>query len=76
MSSYSLKGRKITEMKNSKVARTKDGTIMLLSKCAVCDSKKSKLVKEQYASRLLRSLGIKSPSRKTHLVGPLLLYRY
>ena len=34
---------------------------MLLSKCAVCDSKKSKLMKEQGASGLLSSLGIKTP---------------
>ena len=34
---------------------------MLLSKCAVCDSKKLKFVKEQEANRLLSSLGIKTP---------------
>ena len=32
---------------------------MLLSKYAVCDSKKSKFVKQQEASGLLSSLGIK-----------------
>ena len=37
---------------NSKVAITKNERIMLLSKCAVCDSKKWKLIKEQEASRL------------------------
>ena len=39
---------------------------MVLSKCAVCDSKKSKFIKEQEASELLSSSGIKAP-----LVGPL-----
>ena len=34
---------------------------MFLSKCEVCDSKKSKLTKEQEASGLLSSLGIKTP---------------
>ena len=34
---------------------------MLLSKCAVCDSKTSRFVKEQEASRLLSSLGIRTP---------------
>ena len=34
---------------------------MLLSKCTVCDSKKSKFIKEQEASGLLSSLGIKTP---------------
>ena len=32
---------------------------MLLSKYAVCDSKKSKFIKQQEASGLLSSLGIK-----------------
>ena len=47
MLSYCLKCRKKTESKNPKVARTKIGTIMLLSKCAVCDSKNSNFIKEQ-----------------------------
>ena len=34
---------------------------MLLSKYAVCDSKKSKFVREQEAGGLWRSLGIKTP---------------
>ena len=45
---------------------------MLLSKCAVCDSKISKFNKQQEASRLLSSLGIKTPLKKISvLVGPL-----
>ena len=45
---------------------------MLLSKCEVCDSKKSKFIKEQEASRFLDSLGIKKPVSKIPVVGPLL----
>ena len=45
---------------------------MLLSKCAVCDSKNSRFMKEKEASELLSSLGIGIPLRKTSLVGPLL----
>ena len=45
---------------------------MLLSKFAVCDSKKSKFIKEQEASRLLSSLQIETLLRKTPLAGPLL----
>ena len=45
LSYYCLKRRKKTESKNSKVAKTKNGRIMLLSKCAVCDNKKSKIYK-------------------------------
>ena len=37
---------------------------MFLSKCAVYDSKKLKFIKEQEASGLLSSLGIKIPLSK------------
>ena len=62
MLSYCLKCRKNTKSKNPKVARLKNRRIMLLSKCTVSDSKKSKFVKHQEASGLLSSLGIKTPS--------------
>ena len=39
-----LKRGKITESEYPKAAKTKSGRIMLLSKCAVCDSKKSNLL--------------------------------
>ena len=38
--------RKNTESKNPKVVRTKNGRINLLSKCAMCDTKKSIFIKE------------------------------
>ena len=44
---------------------------MLLSKCAVCNNKKSRFMKEQEASGLLSSLGIQTPLSQTPLVGPL-----
>ena len=50
MLSYCLKCRKNTESKNPKVARTKNRRIMLLSNCSVCDSKKSKFIKQQEVS--------------------------
>ena len=73
MLSYCLKWRKNTETKNPKVATTKKpGRIMLLSKCAVCDSTKSKFIKQKEARRLLSSLGITTPLSKMFLVGLLL----
>ena len=45
---------------------------MLLLKCAACDCKKSKSIKQQKASGLLSILGIKTPLSKILLVGPLL----
>ena len=45
---------------------------MLLSKCAVCDSKKSRFMKEQQEKKLLSSLGIKTPLNKISLLGEIL----
>ena len=64
--------RKNTESKNSKVVKMKNGRIMILSKCEVCDSKKSKFIKKKETSRLLCSLEIKTPLSKITLVDPLL----
>ena len=71
MLSYCLKCRK--NSKNPNVINTKIGRILLLSKCAVCDSKKSKFIKEQEASWLLSSLEIKKPLSKISLADSLLL---
>ena len=57
---YCLKCRKNTQSKNPEVVKTKNGRIMLLSKCSVCNSKKSKFLKEQEARELLSNLlGVK-----------------
>ena len=69
LSYYCLKCRKNTESKNPKVARRKNGRIMFLSNCVVCNSKKSKFLKQQEASELLSSLEIKTPLSKIPLVG-------
>ena len=45
---------------------------MILSKSSVRDSKESKFIKEQEATGLLSSLGMKTPLSKIPLVGPLL----
>ena len=67
-----MKCRKNTESKNPKVTRTKNGRIMLLSKYSVCNSKKSKFLKEQEARGLLSSLGIKTFLSQIPLLGSLL----
>ena len=59
MLSYCLKCRKNTESKTPKIVWTKNGSIMLLSKYSVCNSKKSRLIKEQELIELLSSLLIK-----------------
>ena len=72
MLSYCLKCRKNTESINPKVSKTKNGKTIILSKCAVCDSKKSKFIKEQQARGLLSNLGIKTPLNKIPLLGDIL----
>ena len=72
MLSYFLKCKKNTESKHPKVIRTKNGRIMLLSKYAVCNSKKPKFIRDQEARGLLRSLGIKISLIQIPLLGPLL----
>ena len=69
---YCLKCRKNTIGKSPKTARTKNRRLMLLSKCAQGDSKKSKFIKNQKASGLLSCLGIKIPLSNIYLLGPLL----
>ena len=57
---YCLKCRKNTGNIDQKVVRTKNGGIILLSKCAVCNSEKLKFLKEREAKELISSLtGIK-----------------
>ena len=47
MKSYSLKCKKDTENINLGVSNTSSGKKMLLSKCAKCETKKSRFVKNQ-----------------------------
>ena len=57
MESYCLKCRKYTENIDPKVSGTSNNRVMILSKCAICGSKKSKFIKHQEAKRLLSKLG-------------------
>ena len=45
---------------------------MILSKCAICGSKKSKFINKQEASGLLSKLGIKIPLSKIPVLGDIL----
>ena len=56
ISLYCLKCRKNTESKNPAIVKTKNGRIMLLSRCTLCHSKKPKFLKKQEAIRLLSNL--------------------
>ena len=72
MESYCLKCRKYTENVNPQVSATSNGKIIILSKCAICNSKKSKFFNQQEAKGLLRKLGIKTPLSKIPRLGDIL----
>ena len=65
--SYCLKCKKYAENINPRISKTFNNKTMLLSKCPICNAKKSKLIKEQEASKLLSSLGIKTLLNKIPL---------
>ena len=71
MKTYCVKCREKTENLISKISKTKNGRLIMQSKCAECGIKKSKFVKEQEAKGLLSNLGIKTPLSKIPLFNVL-----
>ena len=60
MKTYCLKcKKKQTENIDPKLSGTSNGKAMILSKCAICGSKKWRFIKKQEAKGLLSKLGIK-----------------
>ena len=72
MESYCLKCRKYTKNINPQVSSTSNVRLMILSKCAICGSRKSKFIKKQDAKGILSSLVIKTPLSKIPLLGDVL----
>ena len=72
MESYCLKCKKYTKNKNLQVSSTSDGKMMILSKCAIFNSKKSKFINQQEPKRLLSKLGIKTLFSKLPILGDIL----
>ena len=72
MKSYYLKCRKDTENINSKVSKTSNNRLMVLSKCSKCGSKKSRFIKNQEAKGLLSNLGVRTPLSKVPILGDIL----
>ena len=69
MESCYLKCKKYTKYINPKVSDTSNDKEMILSKCAMCGSKKSIFTKNKEAKWLLSSLGLTKPLSKVHLLG-------
>ena len=72
MLTYCTKCRKDTENIDTKMVRTKNSRLIMLSKYPVCRIKKSRFVKEQEAKVLLSNLGIKTPLSIIPLLNVLL----
>ena len=72
MESHCLQCKKYTENINPQVSSTSNSKTMILSKCAICNSKKYSFIKKQEAKELLSKLGIKTPLSKIPILGDVL----
>ena len=72
MKSYCLKCKKDIENINPTVLKTSNDRTMILSKCAICKSKKSRFIKNQDTKGLLSNLGIRTPLSKLPILGDIL----
>ena len=72
MESYCLKCKKHTKNINPQVSSTSNGKIIILSKYAICGSKKSIFINKQQAEGLLSKLGIKTSFSKLPILGHIL----
>ena len=73
---FCRKCRKETENLDSKIFKTKNGRLIMQSKCADCGIKKSRFVKEQEAKGLLSSFGRKTQLSKIPLFGDIFFWVY
>ena len=57
MKTYCIVCKEKIDNTNLKVIKTKNGRLMISSKCSICGNKKIRFIKEQEAKGLLSSLG-------------------
>ena len=72
MKSYCLKYKKDTENINPSVSNTSNGRTMIISKCPICGSKKSRFIKDKEAKVILSNLSVRTPLSKVPLLGDIL----
>ena len=72
MESFCLKCKKNTEKIDPEISSSSNGRAMILSKCAICSSKKSRFIKNQEAKGLLSKSGIRTPLSKVPILGDIL----
>ena len=54
------------------MSNTSNGRTLILSKCVICISKKSRFIKDQEAKGLLSNLGVRTPLSKVPILGDIL----
>ena len=57
---------------NPRVSKTSNGRTMVLSKCTICGSKKSRFIKSPEAKGLLSDLGVRTPLSNVLILGDIL----
>ena len=67
--SYCLKCKKDTENIDLRVLNTSNGRTMILSKCAICGSKKSRFIENQEAKGLFNNLCVRTPLSKAPILS-------
>ena len=60
MKAYCLKCKKDTENIDPNISNTSNGKAIILSKCAICGSKKSRFIKNQEVKGLLSNVSIRN----------------
>ena len=74
MKTYCLKCRKDAENIDPKISSSSNGKTMILSKCAIWGSKKSRFIKNEEAKGLLSNSDIKTPLNKVPMLGDILFW--
>ena len=69
MLTYCLKSKENTKNIDLKMLETKNRRLILPSECAICGSKKSRLLKQEQLEGVLSSLGLKTPLSKIPLLS-------
>ena len=64
-----MQKKKTTKNINPKISSSSNGKAIILSKCVICGSKKSRFIKNQEAKGLLSNLGIRTPLSKVPILG-------
>ena len=74
METYCLKCKKNTKNIDPKGSSTSNGKAVILSKCAICGSKRSRFIKNWEAKGLLSNLAIRTPLSKVPILGDILFW--